>query len=199
VALLAFLASCGPSSASSTPTQGKCGPGNATTLASSPQARVYTLHQVVFGCSVARGRSFRLGHGTRSIRESRAGPVAIAGDLAAYGLARFGVDTVMADVVVRRLTDGAVLKDLPATKRPGPQSFQSVGSVVVKTDGAVAWIGSQTSIIARGRGGIEVHAASGSSDVVLDAGSGIDPGSLRLNGSKLTWRRGGVTRHATLR
>lgn len=206
VALLAFLASCGSSSATSTPAHpttvgggGTCGPVKATTLASSAQARVYSLNQTVFGCSVAQGRSFRLGHATRSIRESRVGPVAVAGDLAAYAVTRFGVDTVMADVVVRRLTDGALLRDRSATSRVGPESFQSVGSVVLKADGAVAWIGSQTSIIGRGRGIIQVHAASGSSDAVLDSGAGIDPSSLRVNGSTLTWRHGGLTRHATLR
>lgn len=205
VALLAFLASCGTSSANSpstqptTATHHSCGPANATTLASSAAARVYSVNQVVYGCSTQRGKTFRLGHATRSIMESRVGPVAVAGNDAAYGLSNFGVDTVRTSVEVRRLTDGAVLRDLPATTGVGPEFFQSVGSIAVRSDGAVAWIGSVGSIIGHGRDVIQVRAADASGERKLDSGHGIDASSLRLHGSTLTWRRGGVTRHGTLR
>jgi hypothetical protein len=202
VALLTFLASCGSSSATTNApgvTHRSCGPANAKTLASSAVARVYSLNQVVYGCSVQRGRSLRLGHASRSITESRVGPVAVAGDVAAYGLSRFGVDTVSSAVEVRRLTDGAVLHDLSAASSVGPEFFQSVGSVVVKTDGAVAWVGSASSIISRGRAVVQVRAADSSGERTLDSGRGIDSGSLRLRGSTLSWRDAGVTRHATLR
>jgi hypothetical protein len=46
---------------------------------------------------------------------------------------------------------------------------------------------------------IEVHAAAGGHDSVLDSGAGIDPRSLKLHGSTLTWRHDGATRRATLR
>jgi hypothetical protein len=207
LALLVVLAACGSSSASSAPPQptatqpagghGSCGPANANTLAANGRVRVYALHQAVFGCSAARRHSFRLGHATRSIGEDEVGPVAVAGDLAAYGLRRFGVDTALASVVVRRLTDGTTLKELSATRALGAESFQSVESVVIRRDGAVAWIGSVHSIGAR-RSAIEVHEAGTGGDRLLDSGSGIDAGSLRLHGSTLSWVDGGATRHATL-
>jgi hypothetical protein len=154
----------------------------------------------VFGCSFAHGRSFRLGRATRTIRESRVATVALAGVDAAYALSNFGIDTVMADVVVRRLTDGKQLRAFPATRVGVPEGFRSVGSIAVKSDGAVAWIGVVRSIIGR-RGAIEVHAAdaSASEDRQLDSGSQIVPQSLRLQGSTLSWRHGAATRHATLR
>jgi hypothetical protein len=63
----------------------------------------------------------------------------------------------------------------------------------------VAWIGQTSSIISRGRELIEVHAAAGGHDSVLDSGAGIDPRSLQLHGSTLTWHHDGATRRTTLR
>lgn len=169
-------------------------------MASSSQARVYGWRGGVFGCSFARARSFRLGGGARSIRESSVGLAAVAATDTAYSLSDFGVDTVRADVIVRRLTDGRTLADFPATARNVAEGIQSVGSLAVKADGSVAWIGSVHSIVA-GHRLIEVHAADapGFTDEVLDSGPGIDPTSLRLHGSTLTWKDGASTRRATLR
>jgi hypothetical protein len=221
LALLVVLTSCGASSASSSPapsagssstasstsTQSAstttdtpnraCGPANATTLASDAVARVYSVGQAVYGCTAQGGRRFQLGDTARSLREGRAGPIAVAGTVAAYGFTRFGVDTVSTEVMVRRLTDGAVFVTRPATNFVGVESFQSVGSIVVNADGTVAWIGSDTSIIAH-RARDEVHVVSGGSDAVLDSGTGIDVTSLRLEGSALSWRDGGRMRHAAL-
>ena len=160
-------------------------------------ARVYSVGQAVYGCAAKGTRPFRLGDTARSLREGRAGPIAVGGTLAAYGFTRFGVDTVSTEVVVRRLTDGAVLATRPATNVVGVESFQSVGSIVVKADGTVAWIGSDTSIIAH-RARDEVHVVSGGFDSVLDSGAGIDVTSLRLDGSSLSWRDGARMRRATL-
>jgi hypothetical protein len=201
IVALVVLAACGSSaanSAGSTAAATRCGPPSAKTLAASGRVRVYALHQIVYGCSVARSRSFRLGHAARALAESRVGPVAVAGDLAAYGLQSFGVDTVSASVAVRRLTDGTVVKQLRATRAVGAEAFESIGSVAVLANGAVAWIGSEHSIVGH-RSAIEVHAAGAGGDHVLDSGSAIDPTSLRLHGSRLSWVDAGVTRHATLR
>ncbi|MGN6868593.1 MAG: hypothetical protein ACTHMY_09330, partial [Solirubrobacteraceae bacterium] len=119
IVALVVLASCGSSAAASggsTAVATRCGPASAKTLSADGRVRVYTLHEDVYGCSVARGRSFRLGHASRALAEARVGPVAVAGDLAAYGLQSFGVDTVRASVVVRRLTDGSEVKQLRATR-----------------------------------------------------------------------------------
>lgn len=210
VALLVFVTACGSSSARPTtpapaahPTTAAppCGPAAATTVAASHRARAYQAGNAVYGCAAsagAAGRSFRLGNATRTIDQMRAGPVAVAGVLAAYGLTSFGVDTIRAQVVVRRLTDGRQLQTFAATNATGAESFESVGSVVVKADGAVAWIARVNSIGGRGQA-TEVHSArAGAADVVLGSGPGIDPSSLRLRGSTLSWRDAGTTRRATL-
>ena len=160
-------------------------------------ARVYSVGQGVYGCAAGGRGALRLGAVARSIREGRAGPIALAGTTAAYGYTRFGVDTVSSEVVVRRLTDGATLANLPSIRLVGAESFESVQSIVVKADGAVAWIASVTSILSH-RDRFEVHSARGSSDSLLDSGPGIAPTSLRLNGSALSWRHGTATRRATL-
>jgi hypothetical protein len=226
VALLVSLAACGSSAASSPPSPGPppseaqssgtpspssgttsgpgaqhCGPAAATTLATGHQARVYSWHGGVFGCSFARGRPFRLGSAARSIREAKVTPVALAGIEVAYGLSKFGIDTVRTDVVVRRLSDSKQLADFPATVAGVVEGFQSVGSLAVKSDGAVAWIGLERSIIGGHRSVIEVRAADApdTTSRLLDSGPDIGTQSLRLHGSTLTWSHGAATRHATLR
>jgi hypothetical protein len=61
----------------------------------------------------------------------------------------------------------------------------------------VAWIGSEHSIVGH-RSAIEVHADGSGGDRVLDSGPNIDPASLRLHGSQLSWVDGGATRHAAM-
>jgi hypothetical protein len=103
-------------------------------------------------------------------------------------------------VVVRRLTDGRQLQAYDAvSSKLGPESYRSVAAVVVKSDGAVAWIGVGSSIISH-RGVTEVHAAAPGAAVarLLDRGSRINSRSLRLRGSQLTWSDGGRTRSASL-
>lgn len=195
VALVA-LAACGSSSGMAAPA--RCGPSEARTLAADRVARVYYSGGAVYGCTGGGRKSYRLGASARSIREGRVGPVALAGAAVAYGLSRFGVDTVSAQVVVRNLSDGSRLHSEPATIRPpGPEHFQSVAAVVVRADGAVAWIGQGGSLVRRG-GDVEVGKADAHGRALLDSGSGIDQRSLGLRGSSVTWRHGGATRSARL-
>jgi hypothetical protein len=201
VAVLAGLTASGPSAARGTsPAPRRCGPQAAPTIAASRQARVYTADGGVFGCSFVNSRSFRLGNTAEALHQSRVQLVVVAGADAAYALASFGVDTVSATVVVRRLTDGRRLAHFAATRSGLVEGFQAVTSLALGSDGAVAWIGAAHSILAH-REAIEVHTAapgSGSSDRVLDSGPAIAPQSLRLHSSTLTWRHGHATRHATL-
>ncbi len=129
----------------------------------------------------------------------RLGPVTVAGRLAAYGLERCGIDTATATVVVTQLTDGKTLLSTPAIAHvPGPESFQAVKSIVAKRNGDVAWISMVSSLLAH-LANMEVHRADARGRALLDAGTKIAPGSLRLHGSTVTWREGGRTRSAALR
>lgn len=139
-----------------------------------------------------------LGSATICNGVGHAGPAAIAGRLAAYALERCGVDTGSATVIVRRLSDGKEIRRQQAwTLTVGPESYVSVGSVVVNRSGSIAWIASESSIVSHGHG-IEVAERTGNSVRRLDSCSGIAAGSLRLRGTRLTWRDGTATRSATL-
>jgi hypothetical protein len=200
---LIALAACGSSSGrvggSSSGAGGTCGPSAARTLAVDRVARVYQSGGGVYGCSTAGRRSYRLGAGARSIREGRAGPIALAGVDVAYGLTRYGVDTVGAQAVVRNLRNGGQLRSEPATAgRLGVEFFESIAAVVVKPGGAVAWIAQGGSVIPAGHGVIQVSKADARGRALLDSGSGIDVRSLRLLGSTLSWRHDGRVETARL-
>lgn len=188
----------GTTAGSSAPRAPACGPAAARTLAQVLAARVYEAQGQVYGCARGSTRRYQLGSATNCLRSARVRPVALAGSVAAYGLERCGVDTGSAAVLVKRLSTGRQLRSLPATSgRPAPESYQQVASLVVRADGAVAWIGAGSSIIRHSQT-IEVHRADGRGTAELDAGPGIGPTSLRLHGRKLTWRHGGAMRTATL-
>jgi hypothetical protein len=210
--LLLAVAACGSSSAAgagsstSTPTSTAaprrasipCGPRHARTLAVAPGARVYLLARAVDGCAAGTGRSFRLGARSRSPRQPRVGPVAVAGHDAAYALSSFEIDTATTEVLVRDLASGRVLRDVAAIHRPLPEAYQAVDAIVLRPDGAVAWIAQISSVIRRGSGGLAVVAVDAHGERLLDSGAAIVPGSLRLRGSTLTWRDGSRLRSAPL-
>jgi hypothetical protein len=124
----------------------------------------------------------------------------VKGELAAYGLRMYGVDTGQGSIVVRRLDDRRVLHDSPAvTGRLRPESYSQVATLVLKPDGSVAWIGTGASIVGQHAGVTEVHEIGRGGSRLLDSGAAIDAQSLRLRGSRLSWRHGGRTRAATLR
>ncbi|MBV9309593.1 MAG: hypothetical protein JOZ73_02105 [Solirubrobacterales bacterium] len=177
-----------------------CGPSDASTIAADRVARVYTQGAAVYGCSAHGSQAYQLGS-SQPTREARVGPVALAGSVAAYELSNFGVDTVSATVVVRRLSDGKQLAQRSAYEGTlGAEFFVSVGSVVVKRDGSAAWIVQGGSIISAERSTEVVALSHGDEKVLAATAAGlIDPKSLRLHGSKLTWTWGGKTRSATLR
>lgn len=189
------------SGTASAPTNGlpaRCGPTAARTLAASGVARVYQAGSVVYGCAVSSQKRIRLGNSQLCVGSERVSAVAVAGFLTAYGSERCGVDTGSASLVVRRLTDGTQLRSLAATgTSTGPESYTTVTSVVVKSTGSVAWIAVGGSIISHRRV-IEVHAEDAHGSHLLDHGATIDQSSLRLRGSQLTWRAGGMTRSAVL-
>jgi hypothetical protein len=166
-------------------------------LAASHVARVYVVNRTVFGCSAHGGTSYRLGQRTTCIGAERIDPVRVAGELAAYGDERCGVDTGTTSVVVRRLTNDKQLTSAPATSPPGPESYQTVTSLVLRLDGAVAWIATGHSLGAR-HSLVEVHKVEKHGASLLDSGPAIGTRSLRLHGSALRWRHGKQTRSGSL-
>jgi hypothetical protein len=186
-------------SAAQRPASVACGPGHAKTLASDRAARVYSQGGNVYGCARAGHQSFRLGTLANSMSEGRAGPVNLAGTDVAYGLTYYGIDTISADIVVRSLTDGAVLRRRDSwAGSVAVEYFQTVNDIVVKRDGSVAWIATAGSIVSRGSADTEVEKSDRTSGTLLDKSKQIRVHSLLLSGSQLSWRDGSATRHATL-
>lgn len=198
-ALMAYGYSEAASSSLAWAASAGCGPtAGDRTLAASPEARVYSLGGSVYGCTSGSGRRYRLGAASLCNGSARVGPVAVAAKLAAYALQRCGVDTSTALVEVRRLSDGQErFSHAASSLMLGPESFESVGSIVIAPTGRLAWIASESSIVTHRHAG-QVVEASGSAVRVLQTGSAIEVGSLRLRGSKLTWRAGGSERSAKL-
>lgn len=109
-----------------------------------------------------------------------------------------GVDTLATQVVVRRLDNGQTVHAVSATTQPvGPEFFQFVEAIVVKPDGAAAWIVDGGSFV-RYTHHVELVRIDRRGEAVLDSGPGIYPPSLRLSGSRLTWRDHNSVRSATL-
>lgn len=188
-AVLAVLG--GGTAAASAP----CAPAGAHVKLSDRRAQVYALGKTMYACDRRTRHTTKLGVTTNCIATSRVDRTALAGDVVAYGIDRCGVDAGFATVTVRRASDGKRLHGFAALSGSGPESFQSVGSLVVERNGSVAWIATLHSIILTSEGGqTEVHA----NGRLLEAGPGIKPHSLRLHGSTLTWRDGSTTRTATL-
>jgi hypothetical protein len=127
------------------------------------------------------------------------GPAAIAGEVAAYGASECGIDTGRGTLIVRRMDTGKTLHMQPAvTGRVGVEGHTFVDSVVVKPDGSAAWIGAARAI-GPPHAATEVHDVSATGSRLLDSGGAIASRSLRLRGSRLSWRHGRVVRTATLR
>ncbi len=174
-----------------------CGPHAARTLAHDSAGRVYAVGAKVSACSDQTGHTFVLGNRATCIRADLVGPFAMSGGVVAVADESCGVDTGSTTVLVRRLRDGRVLATAEAGDVPGPESHTAVTALVVKSDAAVAWIAHATSI---GGGGslVQVRRLDHRGARLLDSGSAVRTGSLRLHGSTLSWRHGTVTRFASL-
>jgi hypothetical protein len=199
-AVMLVLAACATAASASAAGQSRCRPPGAHTLAADRTARVFSWHRTVYGCIKATGKRRNLGGaGFCNLPAGRVAPVRLAGDLVAYGVETCGVDTGSSTVVVRNLATGRRLADLPAFMLSlGAESFVSVQALVLRHDGAVGWIAGGQSIVSHGPPSYEVHRFEGGTSSLLESGTAISPSSLRLAGSRMTWRDGGVTHSATL-
>jgi hypothetical protein len=195
--IVVVCAACGGSAGA---TAACSAPAGAKTLAHDARVVVYSASGTVFACSHASGRVTKLGNSRNCIRSTLVGPVAAAGDLIAYGAESCGVDTGSSVVIVRRPSDGRVIRRLTAiTQLLGPESEDRVGSIVLRPSGAVAWIASGGSIVRGPSGGTaEVDANRSGKTSRLDSGASIKGSSLRLSGSRLSWKHGSAVRTATL-
>jgi hypothetical protein len=85
---------------------------------------------------------------------------------------------------------------------PGPEFIENVTALRLRSDGAVAWIGSARSLGGVGPPGEnatrEVHGARHGHDHVLATGTDISPRSLKLRGRLVVWNQAGAAKSARL-
>lgn len=105
-------------------------------------------------------------------------------------------------VVVRDLRTGRVVHKLPtgSTRIPGAVGLGVTRSLVVKSDGATAWIvgDSETQCGAGAQTCNEVHVVDSTGSRIVASAADIDPSSLALTGSRLYWSQGGRAMSAVL-
>lgn len=175
-----------------------CEPFHATTLASDRAAVVYSFDGSAYACLEPTGPSYKLGSVRLCIGATRAGPFALAGDVVAYGSETCGVDFSSAEAVARNLKSGHILHREPATSRTLVEQEGGLESIVVKPDGSIAWIAIEQSL-GNDRRLLQVRKDDRGGDTLLSSSRAALPSSLKLYGSRLTWRDAGKLRSATLR
>jgi hypothetical protein len=147
-----------------------------------PEDREYPEFLGVYGCSYKHKRSYFLGRApSLGGGPGNSGGVeleALAGPTVAYWEAGSP-----GDMEVRSLINGRVLHQISA---PGTENIGPVSGIVVKSDGAVAWISEPLA-----GGPCEVHAVDKNGSRLLASSTEVDPSSLALAGSTLYWTQGG--------
>jgi hypothetical protein len=176
----------------------------------------------IFGCLTSDSRAWKLS----PLGEEKFGgarlerPILLKAPWAGGLVRSHGRDTYRLAVIARNLHTGAVTK-CPAGGGIAPRRGGWVDTVVLRGNGSTAWIGSHyvygPGIVSHGTPyetgefGIssplapphrilqeQVMACTASGGQLLDQGEGIDPESLELLGSTLTWTDAGETRSAVL-
>ncbi len=176
-----------------------CDPGGARTLAVDQDVRVYSIGKKVYGCANAGRRAYLLGTTGFCVGARAIGPqVKVAGTYVGYSIATCGVDSGSTIVYARRLSDGAIVAQHAATTVVGVESHQIVNSLVLRSDGAVAWIATANSIGAP-KFVRQVERLDSRGFALLDSGRGIGPASLNLHGTLVGWTDHGTIRSARLR
>ncbi len=194
-----------------------CAVAHKHVLAAGPQAQVYVLstlgqqgQQEVFACAKGARRSFSLGPPPACDTAGNCVGVetfALAGSVVAFGSTTIIEPTLPSEaaqrrflVQVRDLRTNRMLRiaptGLPGQPKPGLTGIGRVRAIVVKSDGAVAWIAADETGAAPGA--YEVGAADAAGLRLLAAGTGIDPGSLALTGSTLSWSQSGQAASSVL-
>jgi hypothetical protein len=188
----------------------RCAPRHAKIIVANKQAEVYEGLgaeglPMIFGCPRTGERSYLLGERARFssaggggiVHEMLAGAVvafeAVTGGPGSSSYFNDGHGTGAWLVMVRDLRTGRWLHRVPtgAATISGDRGVGPVVALVVKADGAVAWIAENAATPPGAPHEYELHALDKSGSRVLVTGTEIVPKSLALTGSTLHWTVGG--------
>ena len=181
----------------------RCAPRHARIIVSNTQVQVYEGPDrnreglpAIYGCARSRHRSYVLGEpplfsssGGGGMRdETLAGTMVAYEEITANELPE-GEGTATYLVLVRNLQNGRwVHRAFTGVARES--RYKGVGpltALVLKPDGSVAWIASVAGLSGYVPAEYEVHALDKSGSRLLASGTEIDPHSLALKGSALSW------------
>jgi hypothetical protein len=184
----------------------KCLPAHWVVLAADAQAVVYRapfsvemLPRYIFGCANGSRRSFRLGPLPYGGPSGSGGvlPIALAGPVVAYGVGEsYTSGHSFSEIWVRNLASGRVIHRMPngSPAEHGDVGLGETTAIVVRRDGAVAWIARASAKL----GSIQVRAVDRTGSHLLAASPEIEPKSLALVGGGLRWTEGGRRFSASL-
>jgi hypothetical protein len=113
----------------------------------------------------------------------------------AWAAVECGNSNCISTVETRDLRDGKLVHEEPATTGGLPGNSTRVPDLVVKSNGSLAWIVDIGSSVGSDR---QVVAVDSAGRRVLDSGGTIDPESLTLTGSTLSWTKAGAPHSASL-
>jgi hypothetical protein len=214
VVALALLPAQALASTRSRARPARCPPGHSRTIAADRQAQVFLgsgssrESSVFLGCAYGRSHSYVVGGASEPVSSTSGSVGTDRLTLVGTIVAREESSSLSGNpffegkhkwfVVVTDLRNGRVLHSVPtgtlSPPRRGVVGSGETTALVLKSDGAVAWI---VEIFER-PGEYEVHALDGSGGRVLAAGRGIVPNSLALAGSTLFWTQDGKPTSAFL-
>ncbi len=184
----------------------KCRPGHSRLLAVDTQAQAYKVIDrdgllEAFGCVYGRRPYFlgRLPENSLSPNSAEVELITLSGSTVAYQYSMSGeVGWRRWIIAVRNLRTGQWQRRVPTGKLEEPNANpESAGigpavTIVVKSDGSVAWIAEDVELSPENSPTYyQVHAVDKTGSRVLAAGIDIDPHSLALAGSALYWTQGG--------
>jgi hypothetical protein len=176
-----------------------CAAAASRTIVASRDARAYRLRGRTFACRYRTNRRFWLQDEPADPDYFRAESIRLAGPYVGYELAFIGRSSFFR-VQVRDLRNGRWLRRLPAMTPGSDQNHSGVkpgvSDLELARNGAVAWIARNPYVDPPT---VEVHKADADGHAQLDAGAGIDPGSLALSGKRIYWLKDGQPITATLR
>jgi hypothetical protein len=188
----------------------KCAPVHSGLVAADAQAQVYVRPEgsepkEFIACAYGSGRTYDLGTGPPNVSSqggSRNTHFTLGGAMLAYESSWFtsypapGAIECEQDVVVRNLRTGRILHNVPTgTSSPPSLCFGPVITLIVRSDGAAAWI-AENSVKEPAQS--EVHTVDREGSRLLASGPEIEPYSLALAGSTLYWTQGGKPVSAVL-
>lgn len=204
IAIVALLG--GAATADSAVKHHSCGSKGSRVVLRTNAARIFHHDGETFGCLYSAGKIVDLGpyrgddFGSFFQRDLR-----LAGRYAALGQATVGPRLIDYEVVVFDLRTGRRHSSTPTGASPPASLGQSQGPIFgvgpttdigLRARGEVAWIAQDA--FTQGTTRYEIHKREGPTTVLLAEGTDVDPVSLQLQGSTLSWVQGAQPNQTTL-